>query len=226
MVKQLVCILFFLWVSNSATAALITHNGYTLNEDTNIVTGGGLDWLQWDETTGMTIENIINDHNFDGWSVATETQVFSMYSNLFKFLSPSLTLDYASENANKMDTIIQLFGSTFQHSNHHPSYVYAGSLEYAQATYSTGTGYSGIGIYGEYTFTKSPIQIDPTSAYEEYGAHVTVGNDYNWHYNTVDPASGVVLVKDVNQVPEPSSLAIFALGIIGLASRRFKKSYR
>jgi hypothetical protein len=29
-----------------------------------------------------------------------------------------------------------------------------------------------------------------------------------------------VLVK---QVPEPSTLAIFALGMIGLASRRFKK---
>ena len=27
----------------------------------------------------------------------------------------------------------------------------------------------------------------------------------------------------VNAVPEPSTLAIFALGMIGLASRRFKK---
>ncbi|WP_232771345.1 PEP-CTERM sorting domain-containing protein [Colwellia sp. 12G3] len=33
----------------------------------------------------------------------------------------------------------------------------------------------------------------------------------------------LVRVRSVEAVPEPSTLAIFALGIIGLASRRFKK---
>jgi hypothetical protein len=35
--------------------------------------------------------------------------------------------------------------------------------------------------------------------------------------------AGLVIIKDAKDVPEPSTLAIFALGIIGLASRRFKK---
>ncbi len=35
--------------------------------------------------------------------------------------------------------------------------------------------------------------------------------------------AGLVLIKDDVTVPEPSTLAIFALGMIGLASRRFKK---
>jgi hypothetical protein len=34
--------------------------------------------------------------------------------------------------------------------------------------------------------------------------------------------AGLVLIKNTD-VPEPSTLAIFALGVIGLASRRFKK---
>lgn len=34
---------------------------------------------------------------------------------------------------------------------------------------------------------------------------------------------GVALVRDSVQVPEPSTFAIFALGMIGLVSRRFKK---
>jgi hypothetical protein len=34
---------------------------------------------------------------------------------------------------------------------------------------------------------------------------------------------GLVLIKDRVDVPEPTTLAIFALGMIGLASRRFKK---
>jgi hypothetical protein len=35
--------------------------------------------------------------------------------------------------------------------------------------------------------------------------------------------AGLVLIKNQVDVPEPSTLAIFALGMIGLASRRFKK---
>jgi len=45
-------------------------------------------------------------------------------------------------------------------------------------------------------------------------------------YANIDSYSlkaGFMLIKDDVNVPEPSTLAIFALGIIGLASRRFKK---
>jgi hypothetical protein len=37
------------------------------------------------------------------------------------------------------------------------------------------------------------------------------------------PASGFLDDVTTSQVPEPSTIAIFALGIVGLASRRFKK---
>lgn len=37
------------------------------------------------------------------------------------------------------------------------------------------------------------------------------------------PATNIFQVVSVASVPEPSTLAIFALGIMGLASRRFKK---
>ena len=40
---------------------------------------------------------------------------------------------------------------------------------------------------------------------------------------TEDDRLGFVLYNDAVNVPEPSTLAIFALGMIGLASRRFKK---
>jgi hypothetical protein len=46
----------------------------------------------------------------------------------------------------------------------------------------------------------------------------------NTHGNISARVAGLVLIKDpVTDVPEPSTLAIFALGMIGLASRRFKK---
>jgi len=41
--------------------------------------------------------------------------------------------------------------------------------------------------------------------------------------NVTSTVAGLVLIKDQVEVPEPSTLAIFALGMIGLASRQFKK---
>lgn len=53
------------------------------------------------------------------------------------------------------------------------------------------------------------------------------GNAFGWT-NGVDTGDTLRLILETGQipetsVPEPSTLAIFALGIIGLASRRFKK---
>jgi hypothetical protein len=42
-------------------------------------------------------------------------------------------------------------------------------------------------------------------------------------YNTALDAAGIQASMSITEVPEPSTLAIFALGMIGLASRRFKK---
>ena len=55
--------------------------------------------------------------------------------------------------------------------------------------------------------------------YETY----VYGNSFNTYTSSF---AGFVMIKDdlqANSVPEPSTLAIFALGIMGLASRRFKK---
>jgi len=46
---------------------------------------------------------------------------------------------------------------------------------------------------------------------------------YYGSINNTNTREGVALVRNTIQVPEPATLAIFALGIIGLASRRFKK---
>ena len=51
------------------------------------------------------------------------------------------------------------------------------------------------------------------------------GNGDQWGPSKIQSHSqvGAWFVRDVADVPEPSTLAIFALGLMGLASRRFKK---
>jgi len=51
-----------------------------------------------------------------------------------------------------------------------------------------------------------------------------VSSDTDWaDLSSLDGGEGLKLYGEVAQVPEPSTLAIFALGMIGLISRRFKK---
>ena len=54
---------------------------------------------------------------------------------------------------------------------------------------------------------------------------VEVNGEISWLHSTINTYSmiGVLREELVNQVPEPSILAIFVLGMIGLASRQFKK---
>ena len=55
-------------------------------------------------------------------------------------------------------------------------------------------------------------------------AYVRDDVDYDWDRTRGSHAASTFLVKDVvAEVPEPSTIAVFALGMIGLASRRLKK---
>ena len=59
------------------------------------------------------------------------------------------------------------------------------------------------------------------------GAYVFDDIDFGYQMNENAVGGGIALTRLVQQntvdVPEPSTLAIFALGIMGLALRRFKK---
>ena len=63
-------------------------------------------------------------------------------------------------------------------------------------------------------------------AYEQSAAHEASNIQFGSGLKTeLSLFAGLVLIKDdiIDPVPEPSTLAIFALGMIGLVSRRFKK---
>jgi hypothetical protein len=73
------------------------------------------------------------------------------------------------------------------------------------------------GLYGEWGAGRIVIQgQDP-----DYHAYSTAPDSYGNQYTLL--SNEISWVSDSTEVPEPSTLAIFALGMIGLASRRFKK---
>jgi len=71
-------------LTNFAHATLITHNDYTLNTDTNIVTHGSLQWLQWDETSNTSISDFYNDAVLSKkWKFASSQQMSDLFNDWF-----------------------------------------------------------------------------------------------------------------------------------------------
>lgn len=85
-------------------------------------------------------------------------------------------------------------------------------VSHDQSAFGHGHFYGGASTY-HYSVTLS--HVDPS---------ISFGFKANTDQGWIDEAFGLdnVVVSSVS-VPEPSTLAIFALGMIGLASRRFKK---
>ena len=61
--------------SMASQAAIISHYGYERDSASNIVTGGGLEWLKWDVTKGLSINAALAAYSADGWMLASNSQM-------------------------------------------------------------------------------------------------------------------------------------------------------
>lgn len=84
MLKKILLTACLLLTSMASQAALISHYGYERDSSSNIVKGGGLEWLKWDVTHGRTIGDVLEDPAFNGWSIASADQMIELF-NAFKF---------------------------------------------------------------------------------------------------------------------------------------------
>jgi hypothetical protein len=221
-------------VSGFASAVMITHNGYTLNTDTNIVTTGSTEWLKWTETAyERDIYQSYLDYKMAGWEFATNAQMARLLND-FNFgvtfdddpnTGQRATLNDAGivDENSPIRMFFELFGVQVYNSTQLDVEIPVSSI-----TAVFGDNYTNRGQYlnsvrlteGHYYkfytdeldlttdgYTSSSAYMGAADGYDLFGTHSTI----------------FALVRPVSQVPEPSTLAIFALGIMGLALRRFKK---
>ncbi|MFT5297631.1 MAG: hypothetical protein ACI9YH_003667 [Colwellia sp.] len=156
---------------------------------------------------------------FYGWRIATGLEVTSLYTNAFVAESSRLISGTGNNGYYKYQTAqihqlssasdlqfkanLDAMGVTYQYNSNEPALL-------------LGVFLHSNGEVGRFRSQRADDEgNESASLYEHrYGA----GTDKldNTLLNTF-------LVMESVQVPEPSTLAIFALGMIGLASRRFKK---
>ena len=215
MVKKVVTFLA-LTLPLSAAASTVSYHGYTLDTDSNIVTGGGLEWLQWDQTAGQSISAALANYSGDGWRLATNTEMAALF-NAFNFGSTFDTNENTTQEVSLYDSaysfgvaneFIALFGDTYAGFN----YDYGDPLESSAALFGIDPNQDGYYNFAvvtdEYDLVSGQLQPGRAAMYDDYRLAT-----FSYSY------LGVALVQ-VTQVPLPASGWLFMSGLTGLMIRK------
>jgi chloramphenicol O-acetyltransferase len=188
-------------VSCLANAGLIQSDYLSSNDNLTVIDNTtDLQWLDLSVSTSWTFANwstLIEQNN--GWRLATNTEAVNLFNTAFP------TYSVVHGNAGYVDTqdasLIQnftdfrsLFGATTMNTN-------------------------GIDTYGLYKDENNSSKMMGVSRWA--GTYRIFSTNFTGSVSEVN--NGLYIVRNTTNVPEPSTLAIFALGIMGLAARRFKK---
>ncbi|MBA6390262.1 PEP-CTERM sorting domain-containing protein [Colwellia sp. BRX10-3] len=194
-----------------AQAGLITIGALTSNNDgsTSVITDtlNNLEWMRWNESANFNYAEALLQ-NTSGWTIAGANQANLFLDALYNGISHGCSdniddsLFCADSGSFSSEEYTALLGdsSTRGTSSIDAAWFYDDEITDGKAGYlklGSGTSNEKFNTYG----TIAKTEVDRLLSNETIG----------W------------LMYRTTTVPEPTTLTIFALGIIALASRRFKK---
>jgi hypothetical protein len=198
---------FSLMVGAHANAGLITKDYSNVGDGhLTVDTIGQMEWLDVSIFVGMNLDALqgINQWTIDGFHLATDAELFALYRNA--------GITYIVDEA----------GSTLDYGNSHTTAsIQATDDLYFKLGGAPSNFRGNINIHG-ITADMDNDGLSYLGRLRSGSAYLNTNGDTWGSTGQTHPVVGAFFVRTV-AVPEPSTLAIFALGMIGLASRRFKK---
>ena len=209
-----------LFTSNLVTAAIVDTDN-----DSFIDTNTGLEWMDFGVNSGQSFNYVVSQlglgGEYEGWSLPDADQVYQMWSGAFLGQGAQLELpdhygpgefyvaDWATDVASVFDETYEIMGYNFLQ--------YAGAtneFEISKGWFESDGGSLSYVRTRNYTFD-DPYNVDDSI----FNDIMSMDADYK---ATATAEVSTMLVRTVS-VSEPSTLAIFSLAVIGLASRKLRK---
>lgn len=231
MVKKFFIGAILILTSSLTQASLIEYNGYSRDSSSNIVTGGGLEWLMWDVTMGMSINSALAAYSVDGWALASNIQMADLF-NVFQFGKTDWLADEGLQQSagqpygsiTNHDGFITLFGHT---------YLSQCELTQSSGCYSRDNPYIisraiyGSDANGDSLFNLARVSSDALileNNFQSFGASLSRDLVSN---TEVSSFTGIALVRKSATVPAPNTFGILVLGIAALllSHHRFPLRY-
>lgn len=107
--------------SMAAQAGLISHGAYSRASDATVVSSADLEWLMWDATKGLSIDDALAKYQSQGWVLASNAQMADLFK-AFQFgkddwldtetLSQEYAFTWSADELSIHNTFISMFGMT------------------------------------------------------------------------------------------------------------------
>lgn len=200
---------------NVANAGLINIGALTSNDDgsTTVIsdTLNSLEWLRWDQLADLTYAETlaqISSGAYSGWNIAGVNE-----ANLFLDALYNGAAHGCSNNTTSNLTCLS-----------NGSFSSADYTTLLGDSWTRGTASRDVAWFYDDTITDNSagyLFLTSGVSNSKWNTHGTIASTDSWAHS--NNSIGWLMYRSTSEVPEPSTLAIFALGMMGLASRRFKK---
>lgn len=210
-------VFLFSCVINSANAGLITIGALTSDDDgsTQVITDSlnNLEWLRWDQLKDKTHSELLIETSptgaYSGWSIAGVEQANWFLNALYNGASLgdcalNVNHNYCAQNGSFSSTdYTSLLGDSFEvgTSSADAAWFYDDTLSDGKAGY---------------------LLLESGSLSQKFNEFGLIPHTESGNLLSGDNATGWLMYRST-PVSEPTSIAIFSLGLLGLSIRRFKK---
>ena len=208
--------------SGMVNAAVINIGNLTLENAGDIFvtdTLNGIDYMRWDQVKDLNFTQLsaklASDPLYQGWSIATNV-IANNFTNALLPNNMSLCNNVVISTRCNNDTPPVLFEYDKFVTLMGVSYDLNDFINLAFFLNPLNAKFNEVGYIEAYSKNETLTKVNSWSSIE-------YSDNYSQSGSASNNSIGFMLYRQSVDVPEPTTLAMFALGLIGLASRRFKK---